>query len=419
MIGTFRRAIEFETLANQPTRAFLQPGIKNARGILKCNSALYLSHRMKAERGAYAFLPRYPKKMIDAVSPVLPGSDYNARRQQSRGLCELLAKEMGDADVLRLLITKAPETSARLKDIVSYPTAGDAKNVIAAAAGVGNLSALRAALHNDPDQVWTRSPTFSYPLAATAVCGRLEVVRSIVKYFEHSQNGSHLVFHEQQFHTAISGALKGKHSEIVLLLLKVLDVYGEPIDDETRKSWNSLALSTRNRDVIRKVSECRQDASDEFFKACEEGDLQAVRMFIKEGMVPLQLESGLRNSYVSMYQLDKAIIYGKAKAVKEVLRLGADPNGNSIKWAQNLPLWLAIILENEILVRNLLKYGADPRPIMKLWWERDTSHWVGRLAVEMLLVEAERRHEYYEASTDPITNFAANAEDLVSTQQHE
>lgn len=106
--GTFRRSIEFECLANQPTRAFLRPGIASAKNIFRSNMTLYLSYRMTAEKGAYNFLPRLMMKILDTAYQGLPERDHNLRRQHARTLCKLLVE--GDPKQVELfLTTKSPE----------------------------------------------------------------------------------------------------------------------------------------------------------------------------------------------------------------------------------------------------------------------------------------------------------------------
>lgn len=117
MAGSFRRSIEYECLANQPTRALLRPGSASAKNILRSDMDLYLSYRVTAEKGAYNFLPRLMNKILDTAYHGLPERGHNLRRQHARTLCKRIVEQRPKRAEL-LLTTKSPETSKKLEFII-------------------------------------------------------------------------------------------------------------------------------------------------------------------------------------------------------------------------------------------------------------------------------------------------------------
>lgn len=279
--GTFRRSIEREVLANQPTRAFLQPKEANARGILRHNMALYLSYRMMAEKGAYNFLPRFLKKVFDAACPELSHNCHYRKTEHARTLCRLLVKNDPKL-VQRLIMVKAPETSAKRVDLTEHFSEDMlSTNIAVAAAAFGNLDSLRTALGDNIDLIWKRSPVLGHPLVVAAANGHIEVVGAIVKHFENTQHRTHMAKHEKAFSLAIGVALKELHAEVALLLLKVYNSYASPIHQETFQTWMCDSICIGNVDVIIQLRQLRHggawDVVDSFVEACSTDDLSVVR----------------------------------------------------------------------------------------------------------------------------------------------
>lgn len=111
-----------------------------------------------AEKKAYPFLPRFLKKICDAVSAQLPQNDHKTRWQYARVLCRLLVERKG-SQIQRLLTTKNPENSSQSNStsIVGEFSDGRTSDIVAGAAAVGELGALRAALGNTPSAVFNES----------------------------------------------------------------------------------------------------------------------------------------------------------------------------------------------------------------------------------------------------------------------
>jgi hypothetical protein len=93
--GTFRRAIEFESRANQPTIAFLGQDRLCARRILRNYNGLYLSYRVRAENGAYSFLPRLIKGACDNACSDLD-CDEQVLLESTRALCDAVVEKFPD-----------------------------------------------------------------------------------------------------------------------------------------------------------------------------------------------------------------------------------------------------------------------------------------------------------------------------------
>ncbi|KAH6633739.1 hypothetical protein C7974DRAFT_453282 [Boeremia exigua] len=410
---TFRRAIEFETLANQPIRAFLKTKEASARSILKQNAALYISYRLTVEKNAYTFLPRLMGKICNIVCAPLPANAYAARRQHARTLCRLLVKE-GGSDVQHLLVVKSPELSSKFTHVIPKYTHTKPSNIVAAAAAIGSLAALRTALAGNLNRMFDTSPLFGCPLAAAAAHNHFPIVAAAVKHLEAQHPRKPVAYYEWHIGHAATAALDHGHAPIALLLLDVLHAYGLSVSRDAWEHWMARALRARDAALVHRVQalmhSSRRAAMNAFTEACAAGDVGAVRMFVHEGFV--SVHSSWSYSH-GLTPLQAAVASKKVDVVDAVLQLGADPNGGAMDDSQRRPLWMAVESNAEAVVQILLRYGADPM-LVKEPWNAKTKAWkAARNRILFYLVTAETRRAEYVRAPEPVTWFAADAPDLV------
>lgn len=404
-VGTFRRSIEFETLAKQPTKAFFIG--QGTRRILRKNNVLYLRYRVEAENGAYGFLPGFIKKIRDVACSGLD-CDRKSRQKNTRTLCYSVVQRSWNINYL--LERKFPNERLISKFSEDIPNAH-----VAAAAAFGNLHALRTALRYEKGSVWNKSLVLGRPIVLAATGGHFQAVRAIVKDFEKTHNETQGHKWTDHFSVAIDIAFRNLHLDIVLLLLRIYNAYGPAIDLLQAERWSEYAMPTGNVDVIDQTQRLRRNSRSpsstrteaaEFRHACENNDLAMVRMLVEEGRVSLDC---ILSKAVPDHPIYQAVVSRNAEAVKLVLDMGSDPD-----IGLNSSLSLAIHNVDLDIIQLLLQYGANPEKKLEHWnlrqgRSRDTD------AIESMLLEAKEKNRYYVRSTGPRTNLTLDAEDLVST----
>lgn len=226
-------------------------------------------------------------------------------------------------------------------------------------------------------------------------------------------------YHERQFYTAIDIALNNRYddTDIALLLLQVLHAYGSPVRRNKLDSWITEASRTKDSKIIHQVLALRRHFTCgpvwQFQASCNSGDLATVRMFINEGFVPLRCSSLYE---YGVTPIQTATLSKRSRVVEEVLKSGANPNGDYVSKTSGRPLWIAIDGKDEASVKVLLRHGANPGLVMRRWLDEADDYRDARSAIKDLLIEAERKKEYYVCSTTPVTQFAAGAADLISPE---
>lgn len=404
-VGTFRRSIEFETLAKQPTDAFFRG--HGTRRILQKNNGLYLSYRVEANNGAYGCLPDFIRKVRDVACSGLQ-CDEPSRKKNTRTLCYAVVQRFPKNMIFLLQWRNSGG------GVFKFSKA-DTNTHVAAAAAFGNLHALRIALRHEEGSVWNESVVFGRPIVLAATGGHFQVVRAIVKDFEKTYYETQGYKWTDQFSAAIDVALRNRHLDIVLLLLRIYNAYGPAIDQLQAERWSEYAMLTGNVDVIDRIQRFRRNSRSpsltrteaaEFRHACENNDLAMVRMLIEEGRVSLDC---ILSKAVPDHPIYQAVLSQNADAVKLVLDMGSDPDVGL-----KSSLSLAIHNVDHDIIQLLLQYGANPEKKLEHWKSRqgrsrDTD------AIKSLLLEAKEKHQYYVRSTGPRTNLTLDAEDLVST----
>jgi ankyrin repeat protein len=412
--GTFRRAIEFESLANQPTIAFLGQDRLCARRILGNYNGLYLSYRVRAENGAYSFLPRLIKGACDNACSDLD-CDEQVLLESTRALCDAVVEKFPDR-INDLLECELPNQSW-IKFLSRRFEKDESKTKVAAAAAFGNLEVLRTTLRHR-DHVWNRSYIFGYPIVLAAAGGHLEVVRAIVKQFEKTHHRMTADKWTDQFSAAIDNAFKYNHQDIVLLLLRILDEYGPSIKKPNVGSWSERARQTGNVEVIDQVRRLRRNyhlgsphrEDVVFTDACVANDLATVRMFIDEGRLSLNCIFSTEKPFTPIQLAARS---RSANAVRLLLEMGSDPDAGYQMWPL-VPSALKLAVDNtdHNMVRILLQHGARPKYVLREW-PLIAGIWDESPIMGTLFMEARKRRPYYKRSKGPRTNLTLDAEGLV------
>ena len=132
-------------------------------------------------------------------------------------------------------------------------------------------------------------------------------------------------------------------------------------------------------------------------------------MFIEEGLVPLHCAT-----FQWTTPLYVAVWFRGLQAIELLFQMGADLDG-----CYGRVLETAVFFKQKEIVKILLRYGANPQPFLSISTQfgyAKTPLSKARSEIEGLLVATKEKGEYYVASTEPRTTFAANAPDLVVSE---
>lgn len=369
------------------------------------NAGLFISYRMGA--GDDRLLPRFLREMCETACLGLRDVDETSRLQKNtRILCDAVAKRLEVIDLPYLFFTERADPRIwAVQEISENPWS----NHVAAAAAFGNLQALRTALRGEVKNIWDESRLFGFPLVLAAGGGHFEIVRSILKQFEQIDHQRGIKEKSEQLTLAIEKALENRHVDVVLLLLRILHVYGPPTWPPDADRWPRLAMHTRSIEVIEQVRKVRWDYTvDAFRRACAVGDLKAVHMFLSEELVALHCVSSRFSLYMPIHEAVKS---RNAKVVEMLLEMGADPDGGNMH--NKSPLWIAVDNTDRDIVQLLLQYGANPEAQLERWVSQPQDWCKERRAIKSLLLKAEDWNEYFTPHTGPRTDLTIDAADLV------
>jgi hypothetical protein len=289
---------------------------------------------------------------------------------------------------------------------------------LAAAAAVGDMSNFKEVLQQLPELLWQASYVFGYPLAAAAAGNHIDLVKALVKNFEDSLRETPQPKYEKAFQAAVNAALICGHCDVVLLLLEVYHHYLPAIPERLYLKWVHMAtraLDTVTTQALLKIQNAR--ALTPMVNAITDirrtGDVTWLRMLSERG----DLRLNQSYDWPRTCHLSKAVGYRNLKVVSEMLKFGADPDGAHTLDVANLPLCVAIIINNSRIVKKLLSSGANPHLIVDEWNETTDSWRDERRGIRVLLTKALEEYEVITKDRPPFrARIVTDAVDLTDSR---
>ncbi|KAH9865433.1 hypothetical protein J1614_009016 [Plenodomus biglobosus] len=181
------------------------------------------------------------------------------------------------------------------------------------------------------------------PVTAAALTGHTDVVTTLLR------SGADLQLPDQAGIRTLDGAMRAGHMDTVKVLL---DYLGGPEYPKDSVALQIAMADTRNAAVslINAVSLMFQQVQSH---PKGQGDTAWIEWVLQQGGKLVAPKAISVMMHTAMETLDR-------KVVKELLRLGADPNMNLPGRDNQTLLAIAVELSDFDLVRTLLMYGADP-----------------------------------------------------------
>jgi hypothetical protein len=420
LIETFCTHIEYVVLAKQPITDFLKIKPNNARSILKDNLVTYLIYHTNNLAGAHNFLPDFLNKLLNWLLEGTPGSTAKDRKRAEylAVLCESMVKRQPQS-IWNLVSTKA--TSKTNQPDLSLFDNPHRSTKIAAAAAVGDLCALRQALPSVKEAIWNRSYIFGQPLALAAAGNHLAIVRAVTHYFEFNQHLKPSCKSEKTcltFAAAIDAALAGNCTLVAQVLIQIYNAYFPVLPRGQYSIWRSAAVQTGDLNLTRMVMRLKTFENTytyytAFQMACQQGNVQAVRIFIEDGHINIDQEIDSRHRQCA---LRYAVEFGDVAVVEELLNMGADPNGPwpGIYLSDTRVPWCAVERNNAPMLKLLLDRGASPEHVQEKWdliscnpaWKDACS------GIDEALKHAKEPKDYFVNKKFPKTRFGVGAPHL-------
>lgn len=186
-------------------------------------------------------------------------------------------------------------------------------------------------------------PEHITPVTAAALTGHTDVVTTLLR------SGADLQLPDQAGVRTLDGAMRAGHMNTVKVLLEYL---GGPEHPKDSVALQIAMADTRNAAVslMNTVSLMFQQIQSQ---PKDQREVAWIEWVLQQGGNLVAPKAISVMMHTAMESLDR-------KIVKELLRLGADPNMNLPGRHDQTPLAIAVELSDIDLVRTLLMYGADP-----------------------------------------------------------
>jgi ankyrin repeat protein len=306
-----------------------QAAAKASRTLLKNNLGTFLFHRANALHGAPKLLPHFIRDMTAHLMDAADEHGEQTRRDYSRALSDTMAN---DYDHAFYCIADNIGSTHELNNGSCFNTQ-DLVNRTAAAAAVGNLYLFEEAGKQDQQVLWATSAAFGHPLKVASLRGHLHIVEALVESaIAHCEsNRTSFPLNQKVMIQAIGVALTRGHKAIVERLLEVYEKHIEATFNELcLKEWLPIVVRTGDYKLMRRfLAKIHPLArySDPIYAAFALNcttlrSLVMCRAFFEFGALELNAKRGAHR-----YPLHTAIKANNVKIIKQLLDLGANPNG--------------------------------------------------------------------------------------------
>ncbi|KAF2125634.1 hypothetical protein P153DRAFT_359982 [Dothidotthia symphoricarpi CBS 119687] len=251
-----RLCIEYEVLARQPLGAFLHATpIRINRKILEWNIDKYLFHRVDSLYGAYPFIPNFIRTMVDILVQAAGRDTQEVRLRYTESLCKTFADTYKDA--FDCITTDMTVSIARGKVSTSLFDTDNVHTRVAAAAAVGSCRAIGIFVAGAYEMLWRDynlsewdSLPFGSPLNAATFCGRLTVVKAIIKRSEVHKGDMSDKFFPDVCEQVLINSIEWQQEHIAKFLLEHYNkTFGRP-SAEALTRWSNVAIEAGNENLV-------------------------------------------------------------------------------------------------------------------------------------------------------------------------
>ncbi|KAF1843182.1 uncharacterized protein K460DRAFT_341031 [Cucurbitaria berberidis CBS 394.84] len=353
---TFRSYIDYEVLSRPHLNTYLSS--KAGRTILKKNMVGYVFHRSNNPTTfARDLVPKFIRAIMNELAIATGNESEGAAQSIRHTLCKVLVKYY---KWTYFALTTIPSTALGISKL-QHITIDNVPNRVAAAAAAGNLQAIRTFAEEDRSSIWGKSVAFGYPLVAATYAGHFHVVKAFVIQFITDLELDRLLAWQTErkpFSVAIRVAIQRQYSQILQYLVeKYVEAFGTA-SQRCMEKWLKAAVRTGRPEYVRLIVALRHHCSllciyDAFELSCKLNHPQVSRVFF-EGNT-LEVNEMLYHDF----PIGTAFEYGSLSVIKELLDLGANPDGPRYIGDGNRPLCEALYEEETEICCLLLEKGAN------------------------------------------------------------
>ncbi|KAI4940470.1 hypothetical protein J4E86_010850 [Alternaria arbusti] len=366
----FRDFIKYAVLANPTLYAYLKTPA--GRKILKEYLADFLFVRSKKLNGfVRSHVPDFIRDVVLAMSQWTANDvEETALR---KALCEQFVRRHPDA--FRYVTTRVSRLVGHYARSFSVT---ETANLVAAAAATGNLSALKHFARTEQRLLWSQSPAFGYPLDIAVYAGQDAVVKAIVQQAITNQSrkfaGRSYTEH-YSFCEAIRTAIELKDIRMVKYLLsKYISAFGLA-EEFCMKAWLKTTIEFGDEDVLKLILTVPSGYGPSiiyaaFETACRlaKPDLLHLLFGSEVSQTTLSINHVQGFTYPLLTAVEACATLEDAIFIKELLKLGADPNGPAYLADLDRPLVAAMRDSKTAACLILLEAGANPHLVACTRW---------------------------------------------------
>ncbi|KAF2118043.1 ankyrin repeat-containing domain protein [Lophiotrema nucula] len=359
---TWREYVEYEVLARQPVRAFTRQGSLSGREILRHNMATFVAYRIKNPKGLNTFLPNFMNRMITALTQVAGDSNDATQNEYAKLLSHVFANTYEHAYHLIIVNPTKPINANKAAGFAE----GMSANLIAAAAAIGSLDAIRHFVAQDSKALWDKSVAFGYPLAAAALAGRDDMVMILYKHLLAVRKAGADKSTYKCLTPAIDAAIRGCQYKVANFLLRAIINYSKPLISAAYAKLLIASVRTGNVKFVSLILDCgvlptQHTLASAFTLAVKDNHEEIATYFCTGGHIRI---NKFMDDYGVQSPLKTAVQRGRLELTKALLDMGAYPDGPSNiqehHWYLHCPLEVAVKKRNVKIVQLLLECGAIP-----------------------------------------------------------
>ena len=310
-------------------------------------------------------------------------TDDEASTSLRKALCELFVRNHRDA--LRAVTTDVNSMGSHLQQTI---LSTDIANLVAAAAATGSIAALRHFAIAKRHMLCSLSPSFGYPLEVAVYARQAAIVQAIAQQAITNQSqefAEHSYTEHLSFRKAICTAIERRENDTVGYLLKMYnDAFG-PATEACMRAWLDTAIVSDDQHALKLLLTIpAQSGLSTIYVAFELACHLAKPALLQVLFSPLADRTTLSinhiqdNTYPLLTALDSASTPQSVIFVKELLKLGADPNGPAYLSGLDRPLRAATRYGNrDVACVALLEAGANPYLVAGSGWVNGVKRMYG------------------------------------------
>jgi len=290
-----------------------------------------------------------------------------------KALCEQFVRRYPDA--FRYVTTRVSRLVGHYARSFSVT---ETANLVAAAAATGNLSALKHFARTEKRLLWSKSPAFRYPLDVAVYAGQDAVVKAIVQQAITNQSrdfaGQSYTEH-YSFCKAVCTAIELKDiRKLKYLLSKYTSAFGLATEC-CMKAWLKTTIEFGGEDVLKLILEVPSRYGPSIMYAAFETacclakpDLLHLLFGSQVGQTTLSINHVEDFRYPLLTAVKACATLEDVVFIKELLKLGADPNGPAYLANLDRPLQAMKRDGGATACLVLLEAGANPHLVACTRW---------------------------------------------------